>query len=425
MVFTARSNATQAIILLWVKCRLPPRTSQMPSSGSRQMLSRYSTTAASRFQASGAGPSLSPARQQRYMVSISSPNTSCCRCCEARLPMRTGRRALVARQPVEDQLGQAALAGDPVHQLQLRRRAGRRPQQPLPERPRLVQVARLQQRVQGEGGVAQPAEAVVPVAHAPDALGQRRGRRRHQAAGGRVGQRLQHDQRAHDRVPPAAAVAGLGRPLLPPLLGVGQHAAAVQRGRRGDSCDGYQVELERSAAGPRRRRSGPPSTAPGRRSRPASPAAGCPGRPPPPARRASCAPRGRSTRSRSGCAGPCASAPGPRRPSTTLSSAVPSSCSGRKSMTATVPSGVSNSRLQHQRVAPVAAAGGARGRLAVRRPAGRSASGRVRACPAGRRSRRANRSAGRTTSRWSRPARPGPRSRSPRSGHSPRGVRPP
>ena len=37
---TARSKATQAITLEWTNCRRGPRTSQMPSSGSRQMRSR-------------------------------------------------------------------------------------------------------------------------------------------------------------------------------------------------------------------------------------------------------------------------------------------------------------------------------------------------------------------------------------------------
>jgi len=36
----ARSMATQAMTLEWVKCRLPPRCSQMPSSGSAQIFAR-------------------------------------------------------------------------------------------------------------------------------------------------------------------------------------------------------------------------------------------------------------------------------------------------------------------------------------------------------------------------------------------------
>jgi hypothetical protein len=38
-IIAARSNATQAITLECVKCWRPPRTSQMPSSGSRHIVS--------------------------------------------------------------------------------------------------------------------------------------------------------------------------------------------------------------------------------------------------------------------------------------------------------------------------------------------------------------------------------------------------
>ena len=49
---TARSNATQAITLEWVKCRRGPRTSQMPSSGFSQTVSRKSSSTPCTFQAS-------------------------------------------------------------------------------------------------------------------------------------------------------------------------------------------------------------------------------------------------------------------------------------------------------------------------------------------------------------------------------------
>ena len=37
----------------WLKCLAPPRTSQMPSSGSRQMVSRWRTSACSSVQLVG------------------------------------------------------------------------------------------------------------------------------------------------------------------------------------------------------------------------------------------------------------------------------------------------------------------------------------------------------------------------------------
>src|SRR5436190_16628111 len=47
-VFTARSAATQAMTLEWVKCRRGPRTSQMPSSGRSHAVSTKATKASSR-----------------------------------------------------------------------------------------------------------------------------------------------------------------------------------------------------------------------------------------------------------------------------------------------------------------------------------------------------------------------------------------
>ena len=51
MVRTARSTATQAMTLEWVKCRRGPRTSQMPSSGSSQWSATNFTSATCRSQA--------------------------------------------------------------------------------------------------------------------------------------------------------------------------------------------------------------------------------------------------------------------------------------------------------------------------------------------------------------------------------------
>ena len=56
------------------------------------------------------------------------------------------------------------------------------------------------QRLQGEGGVAHPRVAVVPVALAAGRLGQRGGERGHRGAGRHVGQALDRQRRALDRV---------------------------------------------------------------------------------------------------------------------------------------------------------------------------------------------------------------------------------
>ena len=71
-------------------------------------------------------------------------------------------------------LVEAPFARGAVHDLQLRRLAGHGPQQPVAPRRGLLHVAGEHQRVERERGVAQPAVAVVPVAHTADLLGQRR-----------------------------------------------------------------------------------------------------------------------------------------------------------------------------------------------------------------------------------------------------------
>ena len=75
------------------------------------------------------------------------------------------------------------------------------------------------QRLQGEGRVADPGVAVVPVALPAGRLGQRGRRRRHRRAGRHVGESLDRERRALDRVAPA--VVGQARPAQPaaPVLG--------------------------------------------------------------------------------------------------------------------------------------------------------------------------------------------------------------
>ena len=147
-------------------------------------------------------------------------------------------RSLVARQPVELQLGQPPLARAAVHDLDVARVAGDRAQQPVAPRARLVLEAAAEQRHQRERGVAQPAEAVVPVAHAAELLGQRRRGGGDDAAGGRVGERLQRQQRAaHERVVGVAAA----HPRAPPRRTCPSTAAAASTGAGSATCDGYQV----------------------------------------------------------------------------------------------------------------------------------------------------------------------------------------
>ena len=164
---------------------------------------------------------------------MTSPYTSSWRWSEAALPIRTGPRALVAGEPVELELGQPPLAGDPVHDLELLRQPGDRAEQPVAPRARLVLVARPHEREQRQRRVAEPAVPVVPVPDAAERLGQRRRRRGHDAAGRRVGERLERDERAHERLAEAAGVRHSPYPLAPERLGVGERLLGVDAvGRR-------------------------------------------------------------------------------------------------------------------------------------------------------------------------------------------------
>ena len=144
---------------------------------------------------------------------------------ELELPMRgiadaNGPGALVARQPIQFEFLQAPFAGQAVHDVELRRRAGDSPQEPVLPGLGFVEIASLNQGVKRERGVADPTVAVVPVPHAADFFRKRCRRCRQDAARRRVGQGLQGNQRAHDRFAPRSLVGALGRPFLPPLVGL-------------------------------------------------------------------------------------------------------------------------------------------------------------------------------------------------------------
>ncbi len=146
---------------------------------------------------------------------------------ELALPGRTvapahGPAALVAGQPGDFQLRQPAIAGDAVHDLQLVGVPGHCAQQPLPPCLGFLAIPGVEQGVQRQRRVAQPAMPVIPIAAAAQLFGQRGRRRGDDPAGGLECQQLQRDQRAHHRVTGAVArsvpMAALG-PLLPPRDG--------------------------------------------------------------------------------------------------------------------------------------------------------------------------------------------------------------
>ena len=88
------------------------------------------------------------------------------------IPDPDGARPLIAREVRELELGQAPLAADAVHDLDRGRVSRPDTEQEVAERQRLVRVAGIEQRLQREDRVAQPAVAVVPVAHAAELLRQ-------------------------------------------------------------------------------------------------------------------------------------------------------------------------------------------------------------------------------------------------------------
>ncbi len=171
-------------------------------------------------------------------------------------PHRLG--AFVAGQPGSLPFQQAALAHDAVHDLHIGRRARGCPQQPTVPGGSFLGIARVHQRQQREGGVAQPAEAIIPVARTAELFRQRGRRRRDDAAGRSKGLRLQRDQGAHHEVTVLALIGATAAPFGPERFGVLQGVCGVDRLRhrqmRGTvgKHEGYAVALAHFKIGDRR-----------------------------------------------------------------------------------------------------------------------------------------------------------------------------
>ena len=174
------------------------------------------------------------------------------------------------------------------------------------------------ERLQGERGVAEPDEAVVPVAHAAERLGQARRRGRDDAAGVLVREGAQHEQRApHDVVVSPRSSKCDAQLRHSSIVRVSPSSTSIGGG--GSRCDGYQVNPMSMTSpsctsnsprcarpwgvslGPRMTMASGPATASSARARAVPDGRG----------REPAAPRGSSPRSRSGCAAPapCDGAP--------------------------------------------------------------------------------------------------------------------
>ncbi len=157
-----------------------------------------------------------------------------------------GLRSLVALEPRQLELDQPPLARDAVEDLEVLRRSGDRAEQPLSPLARFVEIAGPEEGEQRQSRVTQPAEAVVPVAHAPDRFRQRRRGRCDDAPRRRVRQRLQRDERAPDGIGPAPLHRALAHPVGPVVERLTQGLLSVD-GLRQRAVGGKPGEDERDA----------------------------------------------------------------------------------------------------------------------------------------------------------------------------------
>src|SRR5580698_4102369 len=133
-----------------------------------------------------------------------------------------GARIFVSGEPVEFPLDELTLAFESVHDLDLVGTAGDGAEQPVLPGDSFFVVAGGGHGEKGEGSVAQPAVAVVPVAHAADGFRQRCGDGGDETAGGTKGHGLEGDKRALDLVGVLALVLEARGPVGPEVLGVAQ-----------------------------------------------------------------------------------------------------------------------------------------------------------------------------------------------------------
>src|SRR3954469_9165244 len=83
----------------------------------------------------------------------------------------------------------------------------------------LVHVTESHESANGERGVAQPAEPVVPVERTADMLGQRGGRRRDDRTGGSVDHEPEGERASNHHLSTGTVIAGSSGPVLPPMNG--------------------------------------------------------------------------------------------------------------------------------------------------------------------------------------------------------------
>ncbi len=137
-----------------------------------------------------------------------------------------GPRARVPAQVVAGRLGQVPPAVDPVHDLERSVLVGLQVGDELHELVRLPVEVQEVERLEREGRVAHPGEAVVPVALSARCLRERRRQRRDRRPGWHVGEALDRQRGALDRL--AEAVVGQARAAQPPAPVTGGRAQPLQ-----------------------------------------------------------------------------------------------------------------------------------------------------------------------------------------------------
>ncbi len=150
-----------------------------------------------------------------------------------RCPAGTGPRQVpdpdragpeVAAEVRERPLGELRLPVGAVEDPELAPRAGAPPpgDDPAEEAPRLLHVPEHQERLGGEGRIADPDVPVIPVPRPPGPLRQRGRRRRDEGAGARAGEELEEELAAFHPAVPGGGVpmegGSLGMAPAPPIV---------------------------------------------------------------------------------------------------------------------------------------------------------------------------------------------------------------
>ena len=128
------------------------------------------------------------------------------------------RPAVPVTRQVQHPLLRREVAVEAIHHAQLPAVAEDGGDQPGERGLGLLDRADPQERLDGVGDVARPGEAVVVVLPRPDPLRQRGGRRRRRGARGREQQQLEGERAAPHRLPVAALIGQVRRPLAPGLV---------------------------------------------------------------------------------------------------------------------------------------------------------------------------------------------------------------